>query len=106
MAGLTLASCQRPARACYNLHLDIFTHLKYIDGFISKLFQDNIPIFDLTGIFTGTNAFLPRLCWTRYDLMDRLTFDFDGFVFCCTLFNIVWIKGSQIIANHLMPPLI
>ena len=38
--------------------------------------------------------------------MGRLTFDFDGFVFCCTLFNIVWIKGSQIIANHLMPPLI
>ena len=29
----------------------------------------------------------------------------DSF-FCCTLFNIVWIKDSQIIANHLIPPLI
>ena len=28
MAGLTLASCQRPARARYKLHLDICTHLK------------------------------------------------------------------------------
>ena len=24
---------------------------------------------------------------------------------CCTIFNIVWIKASQIIANHLEPPL-
>lgn len=39
MAGPTLASCQRPAQARYRMHFDIFTHVKYIYGLISKFFQ-------------------------------------------------------------------
>ena len=94
---------------CHKIQHHLLNQKPYFSKKISTGGKVSSSEFTLTIPFIYPLWYMAYIIGSMNDLMTFWAFWplilMDSF-FCCTLFNIVWIKDSQIIANHLIPPLI